>query len=491
MLREPPVTNYYEIEQRLRLISPAVLATLGMSSFLLAWLFPPNLFERILGEKSYVFLDPRTFAFNFSCYACVLFGIYLAKFFRNRQERLDLEDDEHDSHVDRNREEVGTRPPLSRFAMVLFLGGSILAGAISMAMTAQNVGVGNLAKAMFTGGYRVLVRQQLESETLGLGSLTPLMLPCFGIALGLASTLTHRKWRFALILFAIAFAAFLVPTALFARRTILLRPLFGMVLVGILFTSYRMKRVVPLILFVSLFFAMLTVTVFSAFSVVRMETVSAEQQVNDFTRYLVTSYNNEAMFLQGKMDWDGEGRGYYWTQFIWTFPFVTAVIDLDNIREKYLGIRAPHGHLERVKILRQHGVRSSTNISAFGSSYIDFGILGCLPFMITGFVLQSSFQSFVRNRVFGMVVFPYIAWAALDWRGNLMFPGPGFGYAIILLGICYVLGILFPARRVDPTDGSEIIEDDDDEYDEYEEEDQEDDAEEGEDVESDSLKPRA
>lgn len=468
MEREQPITSYVEVERRLWLVSPIVMSSLGMATYLFAFLFPPSLFERIVGEKSYVFLDFRTFLFNGACFACVLFGIYIAIFFRKRAMGDAGEEGEHGDG--QTAPEVGTFPPMSRLAMVILLVTSTLCGMLSMAMTAKNVGIGNLASSMLSGGYRALVRQQLESETLGLGSLTPLMLPAFGLALMFAGALTHRKWSWAMMLFGITLLAFLFPVALFARRTFLLKPLFGMVLVGILFASYRMKRVVPLILFVGLSFMVLVLVVFSIFSMVRMETVTVEQQVNDFTRYVVTSYNNESMFIQGKMEWDGEGNGYYWTQFIWSFPFISNLVDLDNVREKYFGIRAPYGHSERMKILKQHGVKSSTNITAFGSSYIDFGVLGCLPFIITGFVLQLSFASFVRNRLFGMVLFPYTAWAVLDWRGNLSFPGTNFGYALILLGICWGLSVLFPPRRLDVYDGSELDDEWDDEEEEFDEE---------------------
>ena len=431
------------LTRRLFLISPVSLSVIGMITFLVTFVFPPGLFESITKERNYVFLDLQTFAFNAACIAMLWLGCYLGTLLRpdwlKREKPVELS------------------PPMSLTASIVLLLCLIAAGGISLLITSMNVGIGSLVSSVFSGGYRSAVKEQLESDSMGLGSLTPLMLPCYALALALACSITHSRLRWMVLLFLIALGAFFAPSALFARRSFLLRPIFALGLIMVVMFAHTGKKVTKYILFFFGGFAAIGVLVFALVAVIRSDATSTEKQVYDFTRYVCTSYNSEAMLLQGKMEWDGGGVGFYWTQFIWNFPGLANALDLHKIRQSYFGIAAPFGAETRSELLRDYGVSSSTNITAFGSSYIDFWYFGCIPFILMGFVFQHAFYSMLANRMYGMLMYPYVAWAAIDWRGNLSFPGATFGYWILIFCGCYALTIFFPNR--DEVDDEEEIED--------------------------------
>ncbi len=58
-----------------RLAAPSIWIAIGASMFVLAWLFPPNLYTSLFGDRDYIFLDVKTFLFCFACISATLLGL--------------------------------------------------------------------------------------------------------------------------------------------------------------------------------------------------------------------------------------------------------------------------------------------------------------------------------------------------------------------------------------------------------------------------------
>jgi hypothetical protein len=226
-------------------------------------------------------------------------------------------------------------------------------------------------------------------------------------------------------------ATYLLAAVLGSRRNAIARPLFGLLLCYVVWGARRSMTLSRALLATGGAAASLLL-VFVSLSSLRNGISGTEESIREVGRYLLTPFNSDGLVINDEMDFPGSGRGYLWTQWIWNFPILDDVFELQEVRASLLGEAVPYGAVDRGDILHDFGVSGSTNLSSFSSSYIDFRWLGVIPFFIVGWLTGDLWLRFQRQTLGGLIFYPIAAYSFLEFRANIGFPGPTFGYALTL-----------------------------------------------------------
>lgn len=398
------------------LTHPGYAIAVGTAVFLAAWFFPPALYEQLIGERNYMHLDIRMFAFNAGCILLTIFGVLIGMRGTASPPRVE-------------RVASTTLDPYRSTSMSLLVL-LIVSNLVSLGIFASLGGVSSIQLAL--RGDQLFQAQQREMIELAGGRiwLTALMLP------SICAPLMYQMYRsqntsgnFKLLFYIFA-ATYIISVFFSTRRNYISRPLFGCLLIYLAWPSRRMTltgaltRIGLAVLFV--------LGAFLAFTLVRIGLDSSDRAVSEILRYLIAPYNTEALLIQGGLNLPGQHTGFYWTNWLWEFPLIDDLFSLEELRLTLLGPPSPHGALERGPILAHHGIYSGTAFPAFLCSYADFGWLGIVPFFFVGWISSVFWKSFLGGTVAGMLFYPAVAYSFVEWRANLLFPGDTMGYTLFV-----------------------------------------------------------
>lgn len=399
--------------------------------FVACVLFPPKWYARLIGEPNYLFLHLPTILYTAAAIACFWFGAWLID--------------------DRRRGLYRPRWPAAPQRLHttdLVLGTTFVLIQTALAVELWRRG----AWAHFLHG----TTSVSLADEIGLFE----GLPACGLVLGAVPVYlgwwlwlhlhSGRKgittWIFVALL--VTFVLVAVPIG---KRNFLTRPAFAMLLIYILY-RVRLRTIVPRRMLTGLAAAALSMAMlFVLFQSLRNRSTDVEQLAGDTVRYVVGPYNTQAMLLSGTMDYPGSGTGFYWTQWLWNFPLVKDLLPLEEWRLNWFGPPPPFGAGERIKVVQHYGVQKGTALSAFGNSFVDFGIFGVLPFALTGALGGWFWRRFQVGDFFGLCFYPIVAYSVVEWRANLLFPAPYLGFVLVLVvvvGLGHWLEKTLIARRL-------------------------------------------
>jgi hypothetical protein len=240
-------------------------------------------------------------------------------------------------------------------------------------------------------------------------------------------------------LFWCLFLTYAATVAPLGRRKELLRPILGLFLVWFLHQCYsgRMTRSrVTAILSAFMAFGLgLFVIVWLARTGGLSGDLDTRELATETVGYVIAPYNQQAALIDGALVCEGTGKGYNWTQWFWKFPVLQNLIN----PEDYLGTLPPYGVFARLEALRANGFEPRfTALSAFGNSFVDFGWMGFLPFLLYGFAGAWMWRQFVAGRPAGIIIYPMFAYSILEWRANLLFPPPYLGQILFIVVVVII-----------------------------------------------------
>jgi hypothetical protein len=206
----------------------------------------------------------------------------------------------------------------------------------------------------------------------------------------------------------------------------------------------------PIILISIVYFAVIQITRTGGFE---DATNPVQLFFTDLTGYFLGSYNRFAAMLTGYLSFPGEGTGYYWTRWFWEFPIVSSVLNLQEVARDIFGVLPPSGYEERFIYMEAAGLNSRyTAITIFAHSFIDFGWLGFLPFIFYGFLSCLLWKFFEQGMIFGIILYPYLSWSILEWRGYIEIARPEtvwvFIFPIFIWLASYLLTGILKKRSV-------------------------------------------
>jgi len=156
--------------------------------------------------------------------------------------------------------------------------------------------------------------------------------------------------------------------------------------------------------------------------------------------YYVGSYNRFAAMLNGTFMLPSEG-GYYWTQWIWEMPLVSNLLDLQRPAIHLFGAVGPSYWEDVSPYVYSAGLQENlTSLTIFSNTYTDFGWFGFLPFIIYGFVSRLTWEAFRTGNVWAIIIYPYILWSIVEWRGYIEITRASNIDTLIVLAAVIVVG---------------------------------------------------
>lgn len=399
------------------LAHPLVWLAVSVVVFAAAWLFPPRLYVSMLGDDNYMFLDMRMLAYNSACLLLLVVGLWVG-----------LGGQLLNARVQRAVESPLTGAPLTSYGLLLVF---IFMNLTAIGLFASEGGFGAIASSLSGASLNFELRMASEESRFGAIWISLLMLPsmCFGVTYHMFRSSPRDKLL--RTLFYILAVTFVVAATLSSKRNFIARPMFAALLSYLVWPTRRSIRLHHAI-FVCVSAAVVILTLFLGLAVLRNGVAGTADGVREVVRYLLGGYNTEALIVNEELILPGSNKGFFWTAWIWEFPIVENLIDLEGMRSRLFGEKAPMGALERGDLLREHGLSINTAIPAFACSYVDFGWGGVLPFFAMGYLTAICWKRFVAGTLGGLIFYPMAAYAMVEMRSKIHFPSPAFGGGIIL-----------------------------------------------------------
>ena len=423
--------SIFRNEQTFSLAHPVIWIFAGTSVFLAAWLFPPRLFTELFRVESRMFLDMQTFLYSAACVLCTLFGVWVGGGgrFNSRLPQIVATTDLN-------------RAPNTRIALLLLM---ITANFVAVALFAWSGGISAILDSLRGNG--TLNRGMREISEGSGGSLWVAALSGSAVFAPLAfqiyRSMPDARWT--RILVVVFFLTYVIAALMTSRRNLLARPLFGILLLYLIWPSERrLTRTKAISICVAA--ATIMVVLFLSLGFIRRGFNESREIISEPLRYLITPYNTQALIQHDELILPGTSSGYYWTEWIWKFPMLDNIFDLETLRSEFLGEKGLTGAIERGLILKSQGVTTVTSFPAFACSWLDFGWMGSLPFAIAGLFAGWSWRGLLQGNSCQILLYPVIAYSFMEWRANLMFPGLSTDYALMLIAVVQV-GFFFERRE--------------------------------------------
>lgn len=410
-------------------ISPTFWMVPSMMLFCVCLVFPPSVYQDLLGDRDFIFLNVRALAFTGLCVLSVLAGMVLFR-------RL--------VPTGASRGSMEHAPPL---LTDLAMGVLLLVGNLYVLRVIQQSGLFSSFAETIRGDAAFGVHFESTIEALDPANLSSISLASvaflpwlYHVSLNARGRLRVYEGLVLRILFWSLFLTYAATVAPLGRRNELLRPILGLFLVWFLHQCYRgrmtPRRVTAILSAFMAFGLALFVGVWMARSGGLSGEVDTRELATETVGYVIGPYNQQAALIDGALVFEGMGKGYNWTQWFWKFPVLQNLIN----PEDYLGTLPPYGVFTRLEALRANGFEPRfTALSAFGNSFVDFGWFGFLPFLPYGFVGAWLWRRFVAGRPAGIIIYPMFAYSILEWRANLLFPPPYLGQLVFIV-VLVVIG---------------------------------------------------
>jgi hypothetical protein len=400
------------------LISPAAAVVWSSAVALIAVLFPPGYYERLILEPNYIYLSLPVVLYVGLCVLAFVFGYKLHEglaLFRSNGRR-----------APRERSSSGQQLiipvvvaacvvliPVSAYLLVNIVSTTSLSEIIRSLVGAQS------SLMLRKGTHEAFSEGNLSYVFRAIMALVPwLVWQALGIR---ASRLrASAEGYVAVALVSLLLLMITVTSLLQQGKGELMYPVLAALVAWVAF-RLRQGRPRPMRLLVAgtgafifgiAYFVLVTVTRSQASDGV----VFGMQKLVAFT---VGSYNRFAAILDGALVVPG-GGGYYWTQWLWEMPVVQNIFDLESAATRIFGVIPLSGFDERTSYIGSAGLHETlTSFTIFAHSYVDFGWLGFAPFVAYGFLARLVWMAFKDARPWAIVLYPHVLWSILEWRGSL------------------------------------------------------------------------
>jgi hypothetical protein len=369
--------------------------------FVIAWVFPPEIYERLMNEPDLIFLDVDAALFYAMCVGAFLLGVFLVDAYLPAGPLID------------KRLEPGISPSafiLGPVLVALLLNIISIVGVLRKGMLLPLILSGEGAAAKVTRGAE--------------GSLV-LSMTC------LTGVIWWAIWRYeqlkvrgtsgvvTLLFLSLAIISALVSVFLMVDRTGLMPIIVGSVIIVLLRKMLRHALNTRVVFKVSCLALVLVVVCFVLFAFIRGVN-KPEAMVSSFVLYTISSYNRLSALLSGQLRYPYGGRGLYLSGFL---AFNNLFNSLVPVREM---LRWPSffdvWESEFGAVWRAHLNGTSIWSGAFGYIYADLGWLSPGFVFLYGLLYGWVWRSVWRGRTFGIVLYPWCAFCILFWFGtNLLF----------------------------------------------------------------------
>lgn len=372
-------------------LSPIGLALISYVVFIGATVFPPSVYESVMAEPDWMFMNPSSFVFVTLCVLGFVTGVFTI------------------TATSIGRSNTGSIPRLGRLPILIPLALAFTINLVSVLRIARNTP--DLITGWLDNG--AAAKHGLDITNALTQALPLLYAVCWW---GLWQILRHEEinrrrntgLRAALLF---SFVAALGTAAVKVARYDLMPMIFGMAITYMVF-KLRSKRVRLSRYF--MFVCVTTfcvVTVFVLFSWLRGSD-SQSELANTALGYSIASYDRLAGILDGRINYPYGGTGTYVIRFLSNIPLLNRWTDFGMpdgatvLRTEFVAVSAS-------------GLHGGYNWgSAFGYVYADVGWAAPLYFMLDGALSMWAWRRLKAGRAAGVLLYPWLAFSVLFWFGS-------------------------------------------------------------------------
>lgn len=373
--------------------SPAGLALASYLFFIVSTLIPPPMYESIMGEPNFMFLDLGSHAVVAACVLAFCLGSSLTR--------------RSPSLINQAR-----KPMRAAFIAAPLVAFSAL-NALSIFLLLGNNP--NLLVAWLLDGRAA--KQELDT-TGGLSNVLPVLYASCWWALWRLMELEHemgvRELRLRILIIA-SFSLAIFTALIKVARYDLLPAVVGIFLVFVTyrFRSGQLRLGGNVFAAAAVCAASLALFVFIAWLRGGDEIAVLAQNLIGYT---AASYNRLAGILGGHLEFPYGGTGVYAFKFASYIPFLDRWISIGEM----LGMPPKEqAWLSEFVAVAESGLSGNYIwASAFGYVYSDIGPWVVAYFFALGMVSKKAWNSMLGGEVIGIVLYPYIAFSILLWMGD-------------------------------------------------------------------------
>jgi hypothetical protein len=378
-------------------ISPVTLLIFSALGGLSLTMFPPTLYEELLGEKNKMFLNVELISYIFLCVTAASAGVFLA------------------GRLKTNHREAGAADKdlwsVYWAAAVVFLIFILIAFTMHEQLTAIALGAVNGE----AGAVRDAMVADLRETGFSPTNLIPLALPFiyFGRGVILKASVIgvkSNKIKRAKSIINWTTSIYGVLLVITLNRNLLVPFLLGLFCLesGLMWHKNGIKKAL-LVKILAIGLSVFTL-IFAIFSFSRDG--SDESPWTLLVGYLPASYNRLAYQLDGELK-SPMNFPYYSLRFLWHPPLIRRALPMNDISNQ-LGIDLPENSIEGW--LSEFENLSKTRLdprfiwpTAFGYVFYDYGWGALIFFVLFGFICGWAWLRFRYGNVFGLIMYPYFS----------------------------------------------------------------------------------
>lgn len=395
-------------------IQPKFLAIVAYMIYLLSNFFPPGLYEDIVLEKNYIFLNPIVFVYV-TC--CILFFVIGSSLERGKGVILS-----------------GRRHKDSLLIYVFVI--VVFALCLNVYSVFSLIRLNPEFLVYVFSGEDEVERQRNELDVAS----------SFSEALPLSIAVNfwaYYRWAESQSRGAVRnmLGVALVVSVLVASLTCILKLaryelmplLFGLAVIKTLTLKGLGKAERRRLMVDALLFAVAVAVVFGVFSWLRGHDTSSAV-ARSLLGYGPASYNRLALVLEGQLIFPTAGTFVNTFPGLFHIPLLHRFVDLQNI----FGLPDPEvARLWEFSSVARTGLEGNFNwLTAFGYVYQDLGWFSLLYFLFFGVLAKRLWRWAAAGRAFGLVLYPFLAFSIFFWFGSSYFFRSSFFTWIALAFLC-------------------------------------------------------
>lgn len=398
------------------IVSPYGTALFSLGVFIVAWIFPPSIYSRVMREPDLLFLEPKTLFFYLLCVIGFGVGFWIIC----------------PREIPLNLPRVRVRIPSVVFLSLPLVIGILLVARGVLQAFHDNPNLLLLLAAQqaadLKGANAAAKLDQLINAGYGLVALT-----WWGLWRYWQFKLRGWKANFVRVLLVVTVLTVVVASIFTISRNLIMETVAGVTILYVLHReaegrlSWRFVRNTGIVL------AAGVVALFGLFSFLR-GTTSLDSQLFLLIGYSTASYNRLAGLILGKLHYPFAGRGVYLSTFVSFNEQLHKLIPLDQMF-RWPGFfdewTSEFGAVERAGL---NG--SMVFLGAFGFLFCDLGWMSPLWTLGYGLLYGVLWRAMRRASIAGVLIYPFAGFCALFWFGtNLLLDSsfvPFVKYTIVL-----------------------------------------------------------
>jgi len=385
-------------------ISPTGLATASFLFFLLAWTFPPSIYERVIGEPDLMFFDPTLLLFVLLCVGAFVAGVATSEFLTPLSGW--------------SRPRLKTRIPPLLFLLIPLMIGTALTVYSCILLLNNNEYL--LEVLLAAEGSMLKNEGALQTEGAhGLASVSLMGISWWAIWRCRQVDLSGWQRAVVWLIVAIATVSMMASALLKFGRGEFIPIVVGIALLILLHKNSQGRLSMAYLRRAVLVFVLFVVFSFVGFSLLRSSS-GMERAGEDLMGYTIASYNRSAAILSGRLRYPFSGRGVYLSAFVAfndSFNKIVPVAHYLDWPDDETLFRSEFSAISKAG-LNGFLIWSGT----FGYLFSDVGWFTPFVLFVYGFLTATVWRWFQLGRISGIVLYPWFAFCILYWFGtNFLF----------------------------------------------------------------------